>query len=148
MARELESLLNSKVVGQWPVRGYSSRNTWLALYHLTDLAEAVVDQDVRIVLLDIRSWVGRAEVALGQAEPIRRLPRDFGQGEPVCPWCGYMTLRCHVVKGTVFCVNPVCRDTDGNRAYAALGVSEFGELVLTWQDGTHRVPEPYRKDAA
>lgn len=147
-ARYLESDWTVKVSGHEPSRGNSDRNTWLALYQLTNLMEAVNDIEVRTAMHPLKTWVRRAEVTLGKSEPIRRVPREFGHSEPVCPWCGYMTLRCHVATGTVFCVNPGCRDRDGKRPQGSLGTNDQGLLTLTWQDGSSRIPEPYREEAA
>lgn len=147
-SRRMESDLNFSIVGRTPQRGTSDRNTWLALYRITDLVETVSEGEVLGVLVQIRTWVGKAEVALGQAEPVRRLPREFGCGEPGCPWCGFMTLRCHVCSGTVFCVNPGCRDDEGARPQATIGVSEMGDLNLVWQNGVSIIPRPPLKEAA
>lgn len=147
-AREFESSFTYQVSGRHPDRGPSSRNTWLALYRLTDLMEAVPDRDVAVVLVGLRGWVGRAEVFLGQAEPIRRLPREFGQAEQVCPWCSFQTLRCYTSTGIVFCVNPACHDSGGKRPQATIVVNETGDLSLLWQDGIHRIPGPYREEVA
>lgn len=147
-ARFHEAALCRHVSGRTPQRGASGRNTWLALYHVTDLMEAVPDREVVVVLLDLRGWTGRAEVFLGQAEPIRRLPREFRQAEQVCPWCEFQTLRCYISTGSVFCVNPACRDADGVRPQAHMEVTDLGELSLRWQDGTHRVPAPRHAEAA
>jgi hypothetical protein len=147
-ARDFEASLNYQVCGRYPVRGVSSRSTWLALYHLTDLMEAVADREVTVVLVGLRGWTGQAEVVLGQAEPVRRLPREFGQAEQVCMWCGYKTLRCYSATGSVFCVNPECFDADGEKPKATIHVDEAGGLTLLWQDGAHRIPVPIREEAA
>jgi hypothetical protein len=147
-ARQYEASMLHTVSGRDPQRGPSGRNTWLALYHVTDLMVVVPDRDVVLVLVGLRSWVGRAEVFLGQAEPIRRLPREFGQGEQVCPWCAYQTLRCYTKTGSVFCVNPACRDGDGCRPQASIEVTDSGDLSLRWQDGVHRIPVPRLAEVA
>jgi hypothetical protein len=147
-ARQFESDFTYRVSGRWTERGPSSRNTWLALYRLTDLMEAVPDRNVLTALITLRGWSARAEVFLGQADPIRRLPREFGQSEQVCPWCSFRTLRCYTATGSVFCVNPTCRDADGQRPQASIEVNDIGDLSLLWQDGTRRIPEPFREEAA
>jgi len=147
-SRRMESDLNQYVVGRIPLRGSSSRNTWLALYHVTDLMAGAPDRTVLGLLVEMRRWVGKAETTLGQSDPIHRLPREFGQNDPVCPWCSYMTLRCYVRTGTVFCVNPGCRDEDGVRPRANIDVSETGDLTLVWHNGVSIVPRPPVKEAA
>lgn len=147
-SRQCEWDFTFQVLGHGTVRGDSDRNTWLALYRVTDLMGAVTDRVVLSALTVFRAWIGRAEVLLGQAEPIRRLPREFGEKEQCCPWCSYRTLRCRSDTGTVFCVNPACRDSDGERPKAVIGVSDGGELTLLWQDGTHRIPTPYQEEVS
>lgn len=145
-AREFEASFSYQACGTYPNRGVSSRNTWLALYRLTDLMEAVGDREVVFVLTGLRIWNGQAEVVLGQAEPIRRLPREFGSTEQVCPWCQYKTLRCYASTGSVFCINPGCQDADGGKPKAVIDVDVSGALTLVWQDGVHRVPTPLKEE--
>jgi hypothetical protein len=137
-ARRLERSLKAEVMGDRSSvdRGGSSRNTWLALKALLRLTEAVEDVTAADVLVALERWTSRAEVVLGKAEPARRLPRAIGAGEPRCPWCAYLTLRCRPQNGLVYCVNPTCTDEDGRRPRALMGVDYLtGEAVLTWQDG-------------
>lgn len=135
--RRLELALNLRVVGRRPARGGSSENTELALRAICRLCEAVDDDEVRAVLRQLSNWVGRARVALGHGAPLRRLPRQGGEGggEPRCPWCTFQTLRFRPVPGTIVCVNPGCRDDDGRRPLGWLEVEAIGTGVIRWQDG-------------
>lgn len=145
-ARYYEYFFTIQAFGHGTSRGHSNRNTWLALYRITELADLVTDQNVLGALTGFRTWIGRAEVFLGQAEPVKRLPREFGTAEQCCPWCSYRTLRCRTSTGTVFCVNPACKDGEGSRPQAVIEVSDEGLLTLRWQDGTHRIPVPYQEE--
>jgi len=136
-ARRMERLLVVTVVGTQgsEPRGGSSENTKNALDALTVLTEITDDTDVWDILRSLERWIMRAEVVLGYREPVRRLPRQPGEGEPRCPWCQYLTLRCLPASGRVSCVNPECRDDEGRKPRAVLSVSLSGVSVLTWQDG-------------
>lgn len=123
-------------------RGGSTRNTWLALYHLTELGVAAPDSTVRRGTHTLTKWTWQTEVFLGQREPIHRLPREMGHTEPSCPWCTFRTLRYRISDGVIFCVNPTCRDHDGERVTATLTVRLNGDLTLTWQNGAEHVPVP------
>lgn len=124
------------------IRGGSDRNTWFALYHLTDLGAAIPTGHVKRATHTLTGWTWRAEVFLGEREPIHQLPRIVGHVEPECPWCGFRTLRYRVSDGMVFCVNPLCRDPDDNKVTAQLTVKIDGDLTLTWQNGVEHVPAP------
>jgi hypothetical protein len=115
-------------------RGGSSGNTRCALDSVVRLAEGASDVPVRACKTWLGGWSRKAEVVLGTAEAAKRLPRELGQSEPGCPWCKRKTLRQLALEGQIFCVDPSCRDEDGNRPKARLEYFR-GELTLLWQDG-------------
>lgn len=136
MARTHEQRLRDLVSGSRIPRGGSDRNTFLALDALPALAFAAGSDEVHETLTALSSWLRRARETLGEVEPLARLPRQPGESEPRCPWCQRMTLRHQPHAGIVRCINPVCRDTDGNRP---LGRVELGRLslepLLVWGTG-------------
>ena len=136
MARDHEQRLRDLVSGSRIPRGGSDRNTFLALDALPALAFAAGPDEVHETLTALSAWLRRAREALGEVEPLARLPRQPGESEPRCPWCQRMTLRHQPHAGVVRCVNPACRDTDGNRP---LGRVELGRLscepLLVWGTG-------------
>lgn len=136
LTRDHEDRLRRLVSGSVMPRGSSDRNTFLSLDTLPDLAFAAGDDEVHETLTALSGWLRRARETLGEVEPLARLPRQPGASEPRCPWCQRMTLRHQPHAGIVRCVNPACRDTDGNRP---LGRVELGRLscepLLVWGTG-------------
>jgi hypothetical protein len=136
LTRDHEDRLRTLVSGTRTRRGSSDRNTFLSLDALPALAFAAGQDEVHETLAALSSWLRRAREALGEVEPLSRLPRLPGQSEPRCPWCQRMTLRHQPYAGIVRCINPACRDTDGNRP---LGRVELGRLscepLLVWGTG-------------
>lgn len=115
-------------------RGGSSSNTRAALDNLVKLAEAASDGLVKEDRIWLNGWCRRAEIVLGTQEAAKRLPREQGEAEPVCPWCHRVTLRQFALRGEVFCCDPNCLDEDGQRPRARLEFFQ-GDWVLRWQDG-------------
>lgn len=136
LTRAQEDRLRALVSGSRTGRGSSDRNTFLSLDALPDLAFAAGQDEVHETLAALSSWLRRARETLGEVEPLARLPRQPGEREPRCPWCQRMTLRHQPHAGLVRCINPACRDTDGNRP---LGRVELGRLslepLLVWGTG-------------
>jgi hypothetical protein len=138
LSRKLERELRQDLGLPQRARGGSDGNTVRALNAIGRLCEKADDFTVRMYIRELERWSGKASVALGIREFPRRLPRNPGQPEMPCPWCGNRTLRMHPLnqdgKGEVRCVNPGCRDEAGRRPAASL---EYfgGEWGLRWQDG-------------
>jgi hypothetical protein len=115
-------------------RGGGHRNTWKALEALTGLSEAVDDGLVAEDKRWLASWSRRARIVLGEEESMKRLPRNVGSREPKCPWCKKTSLRQLALEGSVFCIDPKCKDEEGRRPKAYLEMFH-GEWVMRWQDG-------------
>lgn len=138
LSRELEHDLEQQLgIGSGRKRGPSDGNTRLALEHIPRLLSGIRDHSVTAwatSLLD--RWIVRAKIALGEVEPLERLPRHEGMSEPSCPWCHAHTLRFQRGAGVVRCVNPSCRDENGSRPRALIEVGSLsGEPMLVWQTG-------------
>lgn len=133
-SRSAEAALRREVGLPARLRGGSSANTRCALDSVVRLAEGAPDGSVRVCKVWLGGWSRKAEVVLGTAEAAKRLPRELGQSEPVCPWCKRTTLRQLSLEGQIFCCDPTCHDDDGNRPKARLEYFR-GEFVLRWQDG-------------
>jgi hypothetical protein len=141
MSRSLESRMRRSADLPDRPRGGSDHNTVMALDTLPGLSESAGFADTRETVRALRQWVGKARVIIGEVEPMRRLPRDHGGQEPRCPWCQCLTLRQQAYAGILRCINPACRDQEGNRI---LGRVEIGRYTATptvvWQDDTMGLP--------
>lgn len=143
LCRRLEAELRAAVTGGVRLRGFSDRNTHLSLEALNDLAVTATDSQVAFALYEINAWLEKARPVVGETEPLRRLPRLPGCGEPRCPWCAYCTLRCKPTAGMLFCINPGCLDENGRRPHGSIDVgTAVDAVVIRWQDGTFGVPQP------
>lgn len=138
-SREAEAL--SRIYLSLPARprGFSSQNTAKALASLLRLAEGLADDLVRNNASWLSRWSSRASSVLGETESARRLPREHGQAARPCPWCKRDTLRQLALAGTVFCIDPSCRDEEGRRPKAQLEFFD-NEWVLRWQDSLLGTP--------
>lgn len=135
MAREMEDDLRLRLKLPRGVRGGSSANTSKALEAVCRLAEGVDDRSVQDCTRDVDRWIRRAQIALGQTEPPRRIPRLPGEKEPACPFCENHTLRMFPVAGLIKCVTPKCTDEEGRKPEARMEYSpHVGDFVLVWQD--------------
>lgn len=136
LTRDHENRLRGLVSGSQMSRGGSDRNTFLSLDALPDLAFAAGRDEVHETLTALSGWLRRARETLGEVEPLARLPRQPGAGEPRCPWCERMTLRHQPHAGIVRCINPACRDTDGNRPQGRVELGRLScEPLLVWGTG-------------
>jgi hypothetical protein len=140
MSRGIELRLRLMTGGSVSVRGGSDLNTALALQTLPSLAAGVQgDLDLEgawqcWAILD--RWCNRAQLVLGEVEPLTRVPRLPGQKEARCPWCHCQTLRYQRQAGLVRCVNPACLDGTGQRPLAQVELGRLsGEPLLVWRDG-------------
>lgn len=131
-ARDLELELRYRISGSTRSRGGSSGNTTKSFEVIPSLSAGVDYHLAQQVVTKLESWIRRARLILGDAEPFSRLPRLPGQGDPVCPFCRTPgTLRVLHKTGVVRCLRPSC---------TASGRVEFGaysgEPSLMWNDGT------------
>lgn len=136
LVRDQERRLRALVSGTLATRGGSDRNTFLALDALPNLACGAGPDEEHETLTALGTWLRRAREALGEIEPLSRLPRLPGQSEPRCPWCQRMTLRHQPYAGIVRCVNPGCRDGDGRRPVGRVEIGRLScEPLLLWGTG-------------
>jgi hypothetical protein len=137
-ARELECDLRYRISGRARSRGASSVNTTRSLQMITSLISGVTYHDGRIAAIRIESWIHRGRLILGDEDPLSRLPRQPGQADPCCPFCGSKgTLRARLATGMIACVRPSCRDSEGNRTRGVIEVGAFSaETSIVWADGT------------
>lgn len=148
LARYLENDLRDLIGLRWIIRGGDDANTRFALEAIANLAEAVT-QDGWLLkpAHDLDSWCSRSLVVLGDRDVPQRLPRNVGQAEARCPYCGHLTLRFWSSRGEVRCVNPGCRDGDDRRPVARMDYSPVVQgWVLAWRDGTVGLPLPTIND--
>jgi hypothetical protein len=137
MSRTLESRMRKSARLPDRPRGGSDHNTVMALGTLTDLADAVGVGDLQNTVRTLRQWIGQARIIVGEVEPMRRLPREDGAQEPRCPWCRCMTLRQQPYAGILRCINPECRDQDGNRVLGRVEIGRYTATpIVVWQDDT------------
>lgn len=143
LARETEDIFRLWQHLPLRERGGSDGNTRVALEAIVRHAEAVDDGLVRDKTRELDNWRRRALNALGVTEPPRKLPREEGASEPVCPFCEKHTLRMIPARGKVYCIDKDCVDDQGRKPSAELAFSEnVGQILLTWQDGISGIPVP------
>lgn len=133
--RSLESGLNEQIVGATKHRGSSTANTRYAIAAIDRLCVMCDDTTVLGVLGYFDSWSRRADAVFNPENGLYRLPRQPGDGEARCPYCQYQTMRWHPARGQAVCVNPGCRNQDGQRPrwsaeFTVLG----GQLVFRWEE--------------
>lgn len=134
--RELETNLKYEIAGTIRSRGASAGNTWKCLEGLPGLVSGLDHSGARLVLQKLESWINRARMILGDAEPLSRLPRLPGQTEPLCPYCRGASLRYRPFSGTVRCIRPGCKDSNGERPAGQLTTGQYsGQPILAWADG-------------
>ena len=137
-ARELETNLKHRLTGRIRSRGGSSGNTTKCLAGLPALCAGVDYHDAAAALKKLESWIFRARLVLGDADPVSRLPRLPGEAEPVCPFCHCPgSLRVRHQTGAVMCLRPSCR------ASGRIEVGPYsGEPSIAWFDGSTGVATP------
>jgi hypothetical protein len=135
--RELETDLRYSVTGVVRSRGGSDGNTLRSLRGLPALCAGCDYAAVQLACKKMESWIWRARMVLGDAEPFSRLPRLPGQGEPACPFCKTAgSLRVRHATGMVICLKPTCRDSEGSRPQGRIEVGSFsGEPLVAWASG-------------
>lgn len=151
LSREMEAWLRLSQGLPRRDRGGSSENTRRALENVIRLSEVAEDGTVRGHTRELNSWERRADTVLGNREMPRKLPRQPGEPERVCPFCSKHTLRIlpfqlNPTGEHVKCTNVTCFDDQGIRPFARLEFFQ-GEWVLRWQDGIIGIP-PVKKEAA
>jgi hypothetical protein len=136
--RELETNIRYMLTQKIRTRGGSDGNTGRALSNLADLLAGADQATVVVTCRKLESWIYRARIILGDLEPISRLPRLPGEGDPACPFCRRKgTLRVRHSTGAVTCLHPGCTDSAGNRPVGRIEVGSFSaEPMLAWADGT------------
>lgn len=135
--RELETNLRYQIAGTVRSRGMSAGNTQRSLDALPGLCAGLDQAAGRQAIQVLESWINRSRMILGDAEPMSRLPRLPGQSEPLCPYCRGASLRYRPYTGSVKCIRPGCRDSNGNKPSGALTVGQYsGQPMLAWADGT------------
>lgn len=138
-ARETEALMRLRLGFRIRRRGGSTKNTYIALKNITNLAEGIPDEVVRDASRWLSAWCTKASVILGETETAKRLPRVSGRAASACPWCRQDTLRQLAIAGTVFCCDPSCTDEEGRRPKAQLEYFD-SEWTLRWQDNILGAP--------
>lgn len=130
-------------------RGSSDANTLLALDSVWNLGSSADGERGFETARWLERWNSRAARVLGEASEIKRLPRQPGEAERPCPFCACLTLRYWALHGVVRCVNPGCRDQDGNRPSAKIEWSDFTrQAELVWHDGVSGLPALPQQGAA
>ena len=133
--RRLEKVLRTDQGLPQRPRGGSSANTIAAIEALCALSEAADDFAVRVALQALNSWCRRASIALSITEAPKRIPREPGQPEPLCPVCKRRSLRLFPLEEKVKCFDPECKDPEGRRPEAAMTYSRVvGDYILVWMD--------------
>jgi hypothetical protein len=142
-ARYLENDLRDLAGMSWLRRGGDDANTIFALRAIVSLAEAIHDDWLFEPARELGGWCARSLIVLGERDLPQRLPRNVGQAEARCPYCGQLTLRFWSSRGEVRCVNPGCRDGDDRRPVARMDYSPVIQgWVLAWRDGSVGLPPP------
>lgn len=136
-SRELETNLRYQIAGTFWVRGGSEANTEHCLKGLPSLAAGAPYDVAVFATRKLGSWIYRARLILGEAEPISRLPRLPQQAEPRCPYClRKETLRVRHASGVVVCLHPACRDSNDRRPVGRIELGTYsGEPMVAWADG-------------
>lgn len=136
--RDLETDLRYSVTGVVRSRGGSDGNTAKSLAILPGLCAGCEYAVVDVACRRLESWIWRARLVLGDAEPFSRLPRLPGAGDPKCPFClSPGSLRVRHATGVVICLKPQCRDSEGNRPSGRIEVGQFSaQHLIAWGDGT------------
>lgn len=114
--RRLETHLKERVTGGYPKRrGSSDQNTRYAVDSVVNLCETCDDAIVLGVLNYLARWTRRAETHFYPEQGLHRLPREPGQKEAPCPYCGRKTMRWNPARGVAICLDPDCITTSGQR---------------------------------
>ena len=134
--RRLEINLKAEATGIRGVRrGGSDGNTRMALQSVVNLSFAVDDQMVIGILGYVEGWVRQATVVFDPDLGLHRLPRTPGEDEMRCPWCEFQTMRWQPATGIIVCVNPECRNGDGERPRWQADYEIVGDdMRFTWNE--------------
>lgn len=134
--RRLESHLKERIIGGYPKRrGSSDNNTRLAIDSVVNLCETVDQETTHGVLGYLTTWSHRADLVYRPEHGLHRFPRQPGEKEARCPYCTFTTLRWNPSKGLAVCVNPGCRNHDGQRPRWSAEFSINGTgLTFRWDE--------------
>ena len=134
--RRFEVHLKERITGGYPRRrGLSSANTRLAVDSVVNLCETCDDTTVLGVLSYLATWARRAERYFNPEGGLHRLPRTPGEGEARCPYCQRPTMRWSPNIGVAVCVNPACRNNDGQRPRWSAEFEILGDqLTFRWDE--------------
>lgn len=134
--RRMETHLKERITGGYPRRrGSSSINTHHAVDSVVNLCEACSDGDVLGILNYLTGWARRAETYFDPGGGLHRLPREPGQGEPRCPYCQRKCMRWNPARALAVCVNPDCRNSDGQRPrWSAEFTVTDSQLTFRWDE--------------
>ena len=83
--RNLETDLRYQVSGRVRTRGGSAGNTARCLERIPQLVSGLDYAAAQVTSKKLASWIYRSRLILGDADPVSRLPRLPGEGEPACP---------------------------------------------------------------
>lgn len=133
--RALESSLNERVVGATKHRGPSDTNTRRAIDAVVSLCETIDTSDVLGVLNYLTHFTRRATTYFDPAKGLHRLPRNPGEKEHCCPYCGNKTMRWNPARGIAVCVLPTCLNEGGKRPrWSAEFTLTEDQLVFRWDE--------------
>ena len=136
--RDLETDLRYQVSGRVRTRGGSAGNTARCLERIPQLVSGLDYAAAQVTSKKLASWIYRSRLILGDADPVSRLPRLPGEGEPACPFCRSPgSLRVRHATGVVMCIRPTCR---ASGRVAPGGYSS--QPLIAWPDGTTGVSTP------
>lgn len=132
--RRLEVNVRASITGIRGIRrGGSDGNTKMALQSIVNFSHSVDDQTVLGVLNYIDSWIRRARAVFNPDMGLHRLPRQPEEQEMRCPWCEYQTMRWQPATGIIVCINPECRNDQGQRPRWQADYQVAGDnLQFTW----------------
>ncbi|MEU4578962.1 hypothetical protein [Nonomuraea sp. NPDC023979] len=137
--RELEDDLRYHVTGHTGAgRGGSDGNTAAALDSIVRLAHGVDDDMAREAGRRMNRWIEQARQIrdIGESEKWIPIHVPRGQLPPVCLYCKTFSLRVAQESGRVACVNPRCKDENGDRPRGRIERNRVdGTPMLVWADG-------------
>lgn len=133
--RALESSLNERVAGSTKRRGASDANTRYAIDAVVNLCEAIDPADVLGILRYLTRFTRRATTYFDPSDGLRRLPRNPGEKEHRCPYCGNKTMRWNPARGKAVCILPTCENDLGVRPrwFVRFEVMD-NQLIFRWDE--------------
>jgi hypothetical protein len=134
--RRLETHLKERLTGSYPQRrGSSAENTRYAVASVVNLCEACEDDAALAILNYLTTWTRRADTYFHPEGGLYRLPRQPKEKESPCPYCERKAMRWNPARGLAVCVNPVCRNTHGERPRWSAQFTVLGDqLIFRWDE--------------